>query len=105
MLIIPDFLIRLLTQHYYFIGTRCDSWTHYRECNYHTDRALLFFITHSEGASHGFVVRQKYTFVFLTLVMMQRITHPWDDTLNELLVLFIYNFEQFYKQVTFSSIF
>ena len=25
MLIIPDFLIRLLTQHYYFIDTRCDS--------------------------------------------------------------------------------
>ena len=46
MLIIFYFLISLLTQHYYFIDTQCESLTHYRVYNYYSDRALLFFITH-----------------------------------------------------------
>ena len=63
VLITSHSLIRLLAQHDYLIGTRCELLTHYRGCNYHIDRALLFFVTHYHVSNRSVDVR--YTLVYL----------------------------------------
>ena len=63
MLITSHILIRLLIQPYYFIDTRCELLAHCHGYNYHTDRALLFFITHYRVSNRSFDVR--YTLAYL----------------------------------------
>ena len=64
-------LIRLLTQHHYFMDTQCELPTHYRGHNYHIDRALLFFITHCHVSNRSFDV--KYTLVYLMRIATQSV--------------------------------
>ena len=45
VLITSPSLIRLLTQHHYFIDTRCKFLTHFRGFNYYVYKALLFVTT------------------------------------------------------------